>query len=159
MRSTATALFIVCSAVSAGAQQVTATLNANLPPVARLSLSTSTIVFPDADPDTVPLVASSPPTIAITAKARAVAGSTITLTMEAADDLRSGLDTISVSTITWTATGPGFASGTLRRAPQVVATWSGSGVRNGDQSFLFANKWSYPTGTYTATILYTLAAP
>ena len=141
-------------------QQVTATLNANLPPVARLSLSTTSISFPDADPDLVPSVPASPPVLTITAKARASQGGTVTLTVEAADDLRSGRDTIPVSALTWTATGSGFVSGTLSRTtPQVLATWAGSGVRTGDQSFRFANKWTYATGTYTVTILYTLSAP
>jgi hypothetical protein len=147
--------------VSAGAQQqVTATLNANLPPLVRLSLSTNTITFPDADPDRVLSIPSSPPSVTITAKARASIGSTVTLTIEATDDLRSGLDTIPVSTVSWTATGPGFVSGTLSRTgPQVLATWGGSGTRSGDQSFAFANRWNYATGIYTVTIVYTLSAP
>ena len=145
---------------AAAQQQVTATLNANLPPLARLTLSTSSITFPDADPDVLPSVPSAPPAVTITAKARASYGSTVTLTVEATDDLRSGLDTIPVSALTWTATGPGFVSGTLSRTtPQVLATWSGSGARTGDQSFAFANRWTYATGTYTLTIVYTLSTP
>jgi hypothetical protein len=159
MRAAAVPL-IFALAAPAAAQQATATLNANLPPLARLSLSTSSIVFPDADPDTLPLVPSSPPAISITAKARASHGSTITLTVEASDDLRSGLDTIPVGNITWTATGSGFVGGTLNRtSPQVLGTWGASGVQSGEQSFLFANRWTYATGTYTVTIVYTLAAP
>ena len=141
-------------------QQVTATLNASLPPIARLSLSTTSISFADADPDLVPSLPSSPPSVTITAKARATQGSAVTLTIEATDDLRSGLDTIPASALTWTATGAGFVPGTLSRTtPALLATWTGPGVRTGDQSFRFANKWTYATGTYTVTILYTLSAP
>jgi hypothetical protein len=161
MRPSGTALlFLAFVAAPAGAQQATATLNANFPPTVRLSLSTSSITFADADPDVVPLVAASPPAITVTAKARAASGGTVVLTVEASDDLRSGLDTIPVSNITWTAAGPGFVAGTLSRgAPQVLGTWSASGVHVGQQSFSFANRWTYATGTYTVAIVYTLSAP
>ena len=160
MRATGTLVLFLLLATPAAAQQATATLNANLPPIARLSLSTSGIMFPDADPDMVPIVPASPAAVTITAKARASFGGTITLTVEASDDLRSGLDTIAVSSITWTAVGPGFINGTLSRAtPQVLATWGTSGVQTGQQSFHFANRWTYSPGTYTVALVYTLASP
>jgi len=74
-------------------------------------------------------------------------------------DLRSGLSTIPASAITWTSTGSGFVGGTLSAAAaQTVASWIGSGVRTGTQSFIFRNLWSYPTGTYTLTMTFTLSA-
>ena len=110
----------------AAAQSDTATLNASVNTLARLSLSATSLTFPDADPDTVPLIASTPPTITITAKGRATEGGQITLTVQATDDLRSGVDTIPASAITWTATGAGFVPGTLSAStPQPVATWTG----------------------------------
>lgn len=151
-------LLAVCPAPAAG-QTSTATLNAAFTGLARLSFSTASLSFPDADPDTVPQVSSSPPTILITAKARATQGGTVTLTVQATDSLRSGMDTLAASNVTWTATGPGFVGGTVSAATaQTVATWAGSGVHNGTQSFLFRNVWTHATGTYTLTLLFTLSA-
>jgi hypothetical protein len=148
------------TAASALAQIDTATLSVNVSTAARLSLSSSSLSFPDADPDTVPLIPGTPGTLSITAKARATRGATVTLTMQASDDLRSGVNTIPASTISWTVSGPGFVNGTVSRTtPRTVGSWTGSGVRTGDQSFAFVNSWTYPTGTYSLSLLYTLTSP
>src|SRR5687768_2588072 len=153
-------LIVLIAVPMAAAQVDTATLNATVGSVARLTLSATSISFADADPDSVPDIPATPPAITITAKARAAAGSQITLTAVASDDLRSGLDTIPASQVTWTASGAGFVGGTLSRtAPRTVAAWSGSGVHTGAQSYSFRNLWTYPAGTYTVTVLYTLGAP
>jgi hypothetical protein len=82
------------------------------------------------------------------------------LSVLAGDDLRSGVLTLPASTITWTAAGAGFVAGTLNRTTaQTVGTWVGSGARTGNQSLLFANAWTYPIGTYTLTMTYTLSSP
>jgi hypothetical protein len=143
---------------TAFAQSDTATLNASVASLVRLSVSSSSLTFPDSDPDTIPLVPASPAVISITAKSRTPPGGEVTLTVEATDDLRSGVTTIPASSITWTATGPGFVSGTLGRTPQTVASWTGSGVRTGTQTFLFQNLWTYSIGTYTVTMIFTLSA-
>lgn len=143
----------------AEAQTDTATLNAALGGLARLSLSSAVLTFPDADPDTVPQITGVPAAITITAKARATEGESVTLTVQASDDLRSGMNTIPASSITWTATGPGFVDGTLSgTTAQPVASWIGSGIRSGTQTFRFQNLWSHPTGTYTLTMIFTLSA-
>lgn len=159
MRLLLTTIALSALAVPAAAQTSTATLNAAFTGFVRLSFSTASITFPDSDPDTVPQVPAMPSIIDITAKARAAAGGTVMLTVQASDDLRSGTTTLPASMITWTATGSGFTGGTLSAAsPQTVASWSGSGVRSGTQSFLFRNLWTHPSGTYTVTLLYTLTA-
>jgi len=152
--------FAAAAPSTAAAQQTdTGTLNATFNGLARLSLSTTTLAFADSDPDTVPQVPASQGPVTISAKARASANGAVTLTVLASDDLRSGVDTIPASNITWTATGGGFVPGTLSRTvPQTVASWAGSGVWNGTQSFLFLNLWAYVTGTYTLTMTYTLTA-
>ena len=147
-------------AVPAEAQTATSTFSANLGGIAKLSLSLNTLSFPDADPDTVPLVPAAGGAITITAKARASLAATVTLTVLAADDLRSGVDTIPASALTWMASGAGFVNGTVSRAtPQVVASWTGSGIRTGTQTYRFQNSWSYRTGTYSVSLLYTLVSP
>jgi hypothetical protein len=162
MRVTAPALFVIL-VVAAGrgpaAQTSTATLNASINSVARLSLSSAALTFPDADPDTVPSIQASQGPITVTAKARTSPNGTITLTVRASDELRSGLNTIPASNITWVASGAGFTNGALSATTeQAVTTWTGSGVRTGTQTFFFRNLWSYATGTYTLTITYTLSA-
>jgi hypothetical protein len=152
-------LLLATGVVPVAAQTDTANLNASINGLARLSLSTFTVTFPDADPDTVPNVPASQGPITITAKARTSVNGSVTLTVLANDDLRSGLKTIPASAVTWTATGSGFSNGTLSAATsQTVAGWTGSGVRTGTQSFFFRNLWSHPTGTYTLTMTFTLSA-
>ena len=150
----------VAVAETAAAQSANATFSANVPPTARLTFSTNSLAFPDADPDLVPKVPALSGPVTITAKALAARNSPVTLTVLASDDLRSGVTVLPASLITWTATGPGFVPGTLSKTtPQVVATWTGSGVRNGTVSYLFENRWTHPSGIYTVTLVYTLTAP
>jgi len=136
-----------------------ATLNASINGLARLSLSSAAISFPDADPDTVPSIQATQGPITLTAKARTSPNGSITLTVQANDHLRSGVNTIPASHITWVAGGAGFTNGTLSAtSAQILAVWTGSGVRSGTQTFFFKNLWSYATGIYTLTMTYTLSA-
>ena len=91
-------------AAPARAQTMTATLNAAFPEYVRRSLSTASLTFPDTDPDLLAQVPAMPAEIDITAKARAVSGGTVTLTVQASDDLRSGTTTLPAALITWTTT-------------------------------------------------------
>ena len=151
---------ILLSATAVAAQTASATLSADLGPLAKLSISPTSLSFPDTNPDAVAQVQASSGPVTITAKGRAAAGSTVTLTVLANSDLRSGVTTIPASTITWTAAGPGFVPGTLSATtPQVVGSWTGSGVFIGTQDYRFRNLWTHPTGTYTVALLYTLTAP
>lgn len=163
MIRTAAVTFALALTVADGAaaqEAVSATLSSSMPPLARLSLSANNLNFPDADPDLVPQIPSSGGPITITAKARAQSGGMVTLTVQASDDLRSGVDILPVSLITWTASGPGFINGTMSRtSAQLVATWVGSGVRSGTQTFRFENRWTHPSGIYTVSLVYTLTAP
>jgi hypothetical protein len=163
MRRRLTALVLAgigaCGAL-AGAQSANATLSAPLTSLARLSLSTNSLTFPDADPDLVPQVPALQGPLTITAKARAPQGDVVTLTVQASDDLRSGVTVLPASLVTWTASGPGFVGGTLSpSAAQLVATWTGPGVHTGTQHYVFENRWTHPTGTYTLTLVYTLSVP
>jgi hypothetical protein len=143
-----------------GPASASATLSVNVGGHARLSLAPTAMVFPDADPDQVPSIASVPSAITITAKARAPRGAQVTLTVQAADDLRSGVATLPASLITWGASGAGFVPGVLSRSSaQLVGTWTGSGVRSGSQSFAFENRWTHAPGTYSVTFVYTISTP
>lgn len=142
------------------AQEATATLTVNLGGVASLSLSPASLSFPDADPDTFPLVPAAQGPLLVTAKARATRGSAVLLTVVATDEMRSGVNTLPAASLTWIGTGGGFQPGTVSSVlPQTVAAWVGSGTRTGTQEYRFANLWSHPAGIYTVTLLYTLTAP
>jgi hypothetical protein len=142
------------------AQSATGTFSASINGLASLTLSSNSLTFPDANPDTVAQIAATQNPILVTAKARGARGATVTLTLLAADDLRSGIVTLPISYITWTATGAGFVGGTANKVTaQPVASWVGSGVRSGSLSFSFQNGWTHPTGVYTVTLIYTLTAP
>lgn len=134
--------------------------SANIAAIAKLSVTPASLLFLDADPDLVPSIPSSNGPITITAKARSSPGGQVTLTMLADDDLRSGMETVPVGALKWTATGDGFVGGTASRtSSQLVAAWNSSGARTGIQTFNLDNSWERATGTYTVTLVYTLTAP
>ncbi len=152
-------LALAAGSVPAAGQTASATLNSSVTGLARLTMSSATVSFPDASPDSVPSIPASQGPITVTAKARTSINGAVTLTVLATDQLRSGLNTIPAANITWTAAGAGFNGGTLSTTtPQTVAAWTGSGVRVGTQSFFFKNLWTYATGTYSLTMTFTLTA-
>ena len=157
------ALLIGGMAAAAGAQApstASTTMTATVTAIAKLTLSAAAQTFPDANPDVVPQVTAVQGPIVITAKARTTGASQVVLTVLADDDLRSGLQVIPASAITWTATGAGLGGGTLSKlAPVTVGTWTGSGAWSGTQTLAFRNSWTYSTGTYTCVLVYTLSGP
>ena len=155
-------LVALAAAQALGAASTTSnvTVSASVAATAKLSLSSSTVSFANADPDTTPSITATEGAITITAKGKTSTGSTITLTVLAADDLKSGTDSIAITNLTWTSSGAGFVAGTMNKSSaQSVASWTNSGSRAGTQTYALANSWSYPTGSYTATATYTLTAP
>ena len=59
---------------AAAAQTETGTLNVTIGGMARLSLSSTSITFPDSDPDTVPQIAALPGPVTITARGAGTPG-------------------------------------------------------------------------------------
>jgi hypothetical protein len=124
-----------------------------------LTLSTSTLHFPNADPDTSPTINATENPLGVTVRVTQSQGRQIQLTALAAGDLRSGANVIAISAVRWTAQGSGFVSGTLSRTtPQLMGQWAGNGTRTGTQQFQLTNSWSYATGNYSQTVLYTLVS-
>lgn len=134
------------------------TVNATVSATAKLTLSSLTVNFPDADPDTTPTITVA--AIDITAKGKTSTGSNITLTVLASDDLKAGTDVIGIANITWAVTGAGFVAGTMDKSvAQSLGSWANSGNRTGTQTYSLTNSWAYATGAYTTSVLYTLTAP
>jgi hypothetical protein len=157
---TAAAVLMVSSTAFAQAQTDTknVTVTANVNAKAKLTLGSNSATFADADPDVTPLLSAS--AISIDVKARTSAAGSVTLTVQSGGDLVSGSDTIAINQLTWTVTGTNFAAGTMSKTAAVsVGAWSGSGMPSGTQTYKLVNSWGYNTGSYTATITYTLTAP
>ncbi len=142
------------------------TATATVSSTAKLDLGgATTLTFPNADPDTSSTIAATEGAINVTAKAKTGSASSVTLEIRSsgasAGDFVSGSDSIAISNLKWTGTGLGFVAGptTMTNTNQTAASWTGSGSRSGTQSFALDNSWSYATGSYTATITYTLTSP
>lgn len=137
------------------------TINATVAARATLTLSSTTIDFPDADPDAVPSIGATQNPVTVTARVRTGAANTPTLTVLAGGPLTSGGDTIPISNVTWTAGGAPFIAGTMNAVTaQSAATLpNGSGGYTGTFSYFLANSWAYNIGSYTASATYTVTAP
>jgi hypothetical protein len=126
-----------------------------------LSLSPLVVTFPSSDPDAVPVVAAAP--MQVTYRVRQNNLAPWSLTVLAGGDLISGASRVDISNVTWVATpAPPFQNGTLSKTvAQRVA--SGTGNVNPDTTgsitFRLSNSWTYSTGVYTQTILFTLSTP
>lgn len=153
------AAIVLLSPASVAAQATdtaTVTVSAAINPKAKLTLSRLTASFPNLDPDTAPTLTSTTP-ITVTVKART--GGTLTLTVVASDDLKSGTDAIPIANLTWDAT-VDLQAGTMdKTTAQTLLSSTTSGTMSGVQTYKLLNEWTYKTGNYSATITYTLTAP
>lgn len=137
------------------------TTNYNLSARANLTVSPSTINFPDTDPTFLPLVPAAENPVLVTAKVRKDSSAALPAILTClGGPLISGVDTIAAGNITWTASGAGFVGGTLNNTfAQTVGAWPSSGIYNGSLSFRLNNLWTYASGNYNGTIIFTLTAP
>ena len=141
------------------------TLSATVSSQAKLTLATSTITFPDADPDTVTSIPANENGALVTAKVKTGSATSATLKVLAAGDLKSGSDTIDINYVTSTATnttGSFFLAGPVTWSvisPGATVGTGNSGSFAGTFSWFLANSWNYATGSYTANATYTLTAP
>lgn len=126
-----------------------------------LTLSPRVITFPSSDPDAVPVVAAAP--VQVTYRVRQNNFAPWSLTVLAGGDLISGPSTVDISNVSWVATpAPPFQNGTLSKTvAQRVASGTGNvnPTDTGSITFRLANSWTYSTGTYTQTVLFTLSTP
>ena len=127
-----------------------------------LSLSPRVITFPSSDPDALPVVDAAP--VTVTYRIRQNIAGPWSLTVLAGGDLISGPSKVDISNVTWVATpAPPFQNGTLSKTvAQRIASGTGN-VPNANTTglitFRLVNSWTYSTGTYTQTVLFTLSAP
>jgi hypothetical protein len=135
-------------------------ISANLTAKAKLDLGGVTAVsFPDQDPDAAATLTATS-AVNVTVKARTSSGGSVTLTVQADDDLLGDTGgTIGIANMTWTAGGDLLGGIMSKTAAVSLGSWSGPGTKAGAQVYRLANSWSYATGNYTAIITYTLTAP
>jgi hypothetical protein len=151
--------------LSAGSSIVITDVNASSTCSATLTIDTTSISFPSANPDLVPSVPATQNPVTVTANVQIEDGKTAALTVLPGGDLVSGSDTIAINTVSWTATGSGDNNGGLvpgilaKNTPVPAGSWTQSGTYTGAFSFFMANSWSYATGTYSQTMTYTVTAP
>lgn len=153
------AAFVLLSSTVSAQQTATASLTAtaNVAPKARLDV-TGSVAFADADPDVTPILSAA--ALNISVKARTGNAETVTLTVAADGDFEEpGGASIGIANLTWLVSGTGFAAGTAATTDVTLGTWTGSGNRNGTQTYRLANSWAYETGNYSVTLTYTLTAP
>lgn len=141
-----TTALVLCTSLGTAAPTVTLT-------VTPLSFS-----FPSGDPDTAPVVTS--PTLTVKYSLGGAKGNDVWyLSVRADGDMVSGADSIPVGNITWTAPAP-LVNGTLSTIDQTLATGRGNlSQRTGYVTFNLQNLWTYKTGTYSNTIIFTMAVP
>ncbi len=161
---TCVAILLFAGAVAfAATDSKNLTISVTVANTAKLTLSAATVSFADADPDvTNPIVSAD--VITIDAKAKTGAASSVTLTCKANTNLADGGNSIGIANVTWAGAdtiGTGFnATGTMSTtADQPVGTWTGSGARQGTQTYSLVNSWGYVPGSYSAVVVYTLTAP
>jgi hypothetical protein len=120
-------LLITCLFWGGAGQAATAVVDVSaiLPDAAaQLTISPSSINFPDADPDSVPSIPAKENPVMVTISAQTAGNKTVTLTVLAHDDLLSGSNRIPISNVRWTHTGDVFLDGTMSKTvPQTAASW------------------------------------
>jgi hypothetical protein len=152
-------LFVTC-ALGVVAAEATAQPPGQQPRL-ELSVSPTIITFAPADPDVTPQIISPP--LTVTYRIRQAQNQSWLLTVLASGNLISGSSTVDITNVTWIATpAPPFRNGTLNHT---VAQVMASGVGNvnptatGSVTFRLNNSWTYDSGTYTQTIVFTLSLP
>lgn len=155
---------VLALAAAPQARAATATANGTVTvavgSAANLSLSSNNLTFGSVDPATTPSVPPNEGDISVTVRMRTGRLFASALTVIASDDLKAGAQVIGIDNVTWTSSSPGFFAGTMDKAlDQPVGAWVGPGSRTGLVAYRFANSYSYVTGTYTTSIIYTLTVP
>ncbi len=156
------AFSVIPPAIFGETVQVPLTIRAEVRNVSKLEVDSTTILFElgNINPDVDPIIESASSQITVQCKARAGPASDVSLTIQAAGDLLSGSDSISINNINWIASGNGFLNGTMNNTfPQTMGSWKGGGVYTGRISFRLINRWEYSSGDYSTTALLTLTVP
>jgi len=135
-------------------------LSNSLAQTVSIEIFPSSISFPDANPDTAPLISANDQVIVDIEITDNTSGSWI-LTLIAYGDLENGKNTIPVENITWKAMpSPPFIYGTMSKTnAQIVAKGTGDIKISAQVNFFLKNSWYYIPGNYSRTVVFTLIVP
>jgi len=130
-----------------------------------LSIGRSSLSFDDVQPaiSATPgnqSIAATEGAVAIRAFAVTKSSDTLQLNVAAGTDLTGTEGTIGIEAISWTASGSGYAAGTMAKTAVEAGSWSGSVFHWHEGSFTFSFLRNYATqapGSYSATATYTLS--
>lgn len=148
-------------ALAAPGDQVTVGIGIMVASSVRLTMTPNSINFPDADPNTTPSIPASENPVRVRCELSGSGHSDLYLYAAATGDLKSTSDSIPISQISWTASGSEFRAGTMSTTPVLAGYWAASGSKTytGTFSYFLNNDWKYASGTYKATVIYTLFSP
>lgn len=158
------AVVLMGALTAQAADTVNVNMTVNLKAWYDLSITKTTVTFADQQPD----ISATPGTkslngdgaVAVRAFAVTGSGNTLKLNVTAADDLKDGGKTIGIGAISWTASGIGFAAGTMAKTAVEAGSWGSAVLHWHEGSFTFSFLRNYATqepGDYSATATYTLS--
>lgn len=146
------------------------TITGNLPVMTQmvanctLTLSSSSIAFPDEDPTTMPVITAVPGLLSYTTKCTGSAGLAVTLTVLANGHLQSGSNIININNLSFQkasgGTCPGTTSGGTLSTTVAQSVLATTGNINCTDKLVFnlVNSYSYAVGNYSAVLTFTLTA-
>ena len=158
-----TLTFMGAGFAEAVTSQATVTLGATVSSYAALTLATGTVTFPNGTPPTA--IDASENGAIVTANFRTASTAPATLMVLSTDLTDANLDVIPVTAISSTATN---TSGGFFLAGPVTWSKTGNGAQVGTGqsgsyagtfSWSLVNLWTYATGSYSGSAVYTLTAP
>ena len=137
----------------------------------QLTIAPSSISFSDANPTTTPTIAANS-TVAVALR---VSGASSTqawsVHAQAAGDLVSGGNSIGISNVSWTVSGPSGGTcqrpcscyaGTVSKVTSQVIFNGTSNTNNSlvcTQTYTLVNSWPYAVGSYSQTVTITATSP
>jgi hypothetical protein len=125
-----------------------------------VTVAPQSVTFPSSDPDLVPVIDAPPMQATVKVAGQAAPW---TMTVLALGDLTAGAARIDISNISWVGSPSTlFRSGTLSKTlAQTVASGPGrlTPPETGLLTFRFKNSWTYSTGTYSQTVVFTVTQP
>ena len=137
----------------------------------QLTIAPSSISFSDANPTTTPTIAANS-TVAVALRVSG-AGSTQAWSVQAlaAGDLVSGGNSIGISNVSWTVSGPSGGTclrpcscyaGTVSKVTSQVIFNGTANTNNSPactQTYTLVNSWPYAVGSYSQTVTITATSP
>lgn len=136
-------------------------INASVETRCKIELSTNTVSFTRFGPPAGAPIPQNEPPVAVTVKTTTRPSTRIYARIVVTGDLTDSTTgmTIPAESISWTASGSGYRSGSLSKAnPQQIGNWNRSGTYQGTLNFTFQDNTSYSPGTYILVVTVTVSA-